>query len=276
MPIHTITGGGGLQLAVHEYGQPHGKPILLIHGFSQCHLVWSKQYQSPLADEFRLVCPDNRGHGMSEKPTTSEHYTQGERWAEDVQAVITGLALHKPILAGWSYGGFIINDYLAKYGQDTVGGINYVCAGVLLGVEKAANTFGSGFTDHVASLCSENLEDNIRAVRPFLRAVFEKQPTQDEFEVLVAFNMYVPPAVRLGLVSRTIDRDAVMHALTVPVLVTQGEKDGLVLASHTAHLLSCIPHAQASVYAGIGHAPPFEEPERFNRELAAFARQHAG
>jgi pimeloyl-ACP methyl ester carboxylesterase len=276
MPIHTITGGGGLQLAVHEYGQPHGKPILLIHGFSQCHLVWSKQYQSPLADEFRLVCPDNRGHGMSEKPTTSEHYTQGERWAEDVQAVITGLALHKPILAGWSYGGFIINDYLAKYGQDTVGGINYVCAGVLLGVEKAANTFGSGFTDHVASLCSENLEDNIRAVRPFLRAVFEKQPTQDEFEVLVAFNMYVPPAVRLGLVSRTIDCDAVMHALTVPVLVTQGEKDGLVLASHTAHLLSCIPHAQASVYAGIGHAPPFEEPERFNRELAAFARQHAG
>ena len=69
MPIHTITGGGGLQLAVHEYGQPHGKPMLLIHGFSQCHLVWSKQYQSPLADEFRLVCLDNRGHGMSEKPT---------------------------------------------------------------------------------------------------------------------------------------------------------------------------------------------------------------
>jgi len=67
-----------------------------------------------------------------------------------------------------------------------------------------------------------------------------------------------------------------MQSVTVPVLVTQGEKDGLVLASHTEHLLSCIPHAQASVYAGIGHAPPFEDPGRFNRELAAFARQHAG
>ena len=276
MPIHTITGGGRLQLAVHEYGQPHGKPILLIHGFSQCHLAWSKQFQSSLADEFRLVCPDNRGHGMSEKPTTSEHYTQGELWAEDVHAIITGLALHKPILAGWSYGGFIINDYLAQYRQDTIGGINYVCGAVLLGVEKAANMFGSAFTDRVPGLCSENLEENIHAVRLLLRAVFEKQPTQDEFEGLVAFNMYVPPAVRLGLLSRAIDRDAIMEALTVPVLVTQGEKDGLVLASHTEHLLSCIPHAQASVYAGIGHAPPFEEPERFNRELAAFARQHAG
>src|SRR4030095_351178 len=67
MPIHTIIRGGGLQLAVPEYGQPHGKAILLIHGFSACHLGWSKQYQSPLADEFRLVCLDNRGHGMSEK-----------------------------------------------------------------------------------------------------------------------------------------------------------------------------------------------------------------
>jgi len=276
MSMHTITGGGGLQLAVHEYGQPHGQPIVLIHGFSACHLIWSKQYQSRLADEFRLVCLDNRGHGMSEKPTAHEHYTQGERWADDVQAVITALALRKPILAGWSYGGFIINDYLAKYGQDTIGGLNYVCAGVLLGVEKAANTFGSDLTDYFAGLCSENLEDNIRALRPFLRAIFEKQPSQDEFEVLVAFNMVVPSAVRLGLASRTIDRDAVMQALTVPVLVTQGEQDGLVLASHTAHLLSCIPHAQASVYAGVGHAPPIEEPERFNRELAAFARQHAG
>jgi pimeloyl-ACP methyl ester carboxylesterase len=276
MPIHRISGGGGLQLAVHEYGQSNGKPILLIHGFSQCHLVWSKQYQSPLADEFRLVCLDNRGHGMSEKPTALEHYTQAERWADDVQAVITGLALRQPVLVGWSYGGLIINDYLATYGQDTLGGINYVAAAVLLGVGKAANTFGSGFTDHVADLCSENLEDNIRAVRALLRAVFKQQPTQDEFEVLVALNMIVPPAVRLGLVSRTIDRDVVMQALTLPVLVTEGEKDGLVLASHSAHLRSCIPHAQASVYRGIGHAPPFEAPERFNRELAAFARQHAG
>jgi non-heme chloroperoxidase len=275
MSIHTITGGGGLQLAVHEYGQPHGKPILLIHGFTQCHMVWSKQYHSALADEFRLLCCDNRGHGMSAKPLGLEHYTQDELWADDIHAIITGLALRKPILAGWSYGGCIINDYLAKYGQDAVGGVNYVDAAVLLGVEKAAHMIGGGFLDHVAGMCSDNLEENIRAVRSFLRAVHEKQPSQDEFEVLVAFNMYVPPAVRLGLVSRTIDRDDMLQALTLPVLVTEGEKDDLVLASHTAHILSCIAHAKHSLYAGIGHAAPFEDPERFNRELAAFARQHA-
>jgi pimeloyl-ACP methyl ester carboxylesterase len=67
-----------------------------------------------------------------------------------------------------------------------------------------------------------------------------------------------------------------MKTLTIPVLVTEGEKDGLVLASHTAHLLSCIAQAKHSLYEGIGHAPPMEDTERFNRELAEFARQHAG
>lgn len=276
MPIHTITGGAGLKLAVHEYGQPDGQPILFVHGFNQCSLVWSKQYQSPLADEFRLVCLDIRGHGMSEKPLAIDQYNEAESWADDVQAVITGLALHKPILVGWSYGGFIINDYLAKYGQNAIRGINYVCAGVLLGVEKAADMYGSGFTDHIQGLCSEDLEDNIRAVRSVLCAFFEKQPTREEFEVMVAFNMCVPPVVRSGLVSRAIDRDDVLQTLTIPVLVTQGEKDRVVLASQIEHLLARIPHARSSVYAGLGHAPFFEDPERFNRELAAFARLQAG
>ena len=79
----------------------------------------------------------------------------------------------------------------------------------------------------------------------------------------------------LDLVSRTIDRDDMMKALTIPVLVTEGEKDDLVLASHTAHILSCILKAKHSLYEGIGHAPPMEDTARFNRELAEFARQHA-
>ena len=88
--------------------------------------------------------------------------------------------------------------------------------------------------------------------------------------------MVVPPTVRLGMVSRAIDRDTVMQALTIPVLVTEGDQDRVVLPTHTKHLLSCIPHARSSVYAGIGHSPHFEDPSRFNRELAAFARQHSG
>ena len=65
---HTVEGGGGLRLHVREWGRPDGPPILLIHGRSQNHLCWAPQYDSALADEFRLVAFDLRGHGMSEAP----------------------------------------------------------------------------------------------------------------------------------------------------------------------------------------------------------------
>lgn len=209
---------------------------------------------------------------MSEKPSALEAYRQALLWADDVQAVITALALDKPILVGWSYGGYIINDYLALYGSEMVGDINYVCAGVLMGVEKAPGMLGSEFIETLPGLCSENLDDNMSAVRKLLRLIFERQPPQDEFEELIASNMITPPVARKGMVSRVIERDAVMQALKIPVLVTEGEKDRVVLSSHTKHLLSCIPHAQASFYAGVDHSPHMEEPGRFNSELALFAR----
>ena len=276
MPIHHITGGGGLRLTVHEFGPPEGKAIVLIPGINQCWLAWQKQYHSSLAEEFRLVCVDLRGHGLSEKPTASDQYSQAALWADDIQAVLKALALRNPILAGWSYGGYIINDYLAQYGEGGIGGINYVCAGVVMGGTNPATMLGRDFIHTVPGLCSAHLEDNIQAVRQVLRVLFHKQPTQEEFEVLIACSMIVPPTARLGMLSRSIDRDRVMKAVRIPVLVTTGEKDAVLTPAHTAHLMTCIPHAQQSVYQDIGHSPHLEDPERFNRELTRFARQHAG
>ena len=89
--VHAVR-GGGLRLHVREWGKPDGPPILFIHGWSQNHLCWAKQYESSLADEFRLVAYDLRGHGMSEAPLEPEHYTDGELWADDVAAIIDDAA----------------------------------------------------------------------------------------------------------------------------------------------------------------------------------------
>src|SRR4030095_14483325 len=67
MKHQTITGGGGVQLHLVETGNPNGRPILFIHGFSQCWLAWSRQLTSDLTDRYRLVAMDLRGHGLSEK-----------------------------------------------------------------------------------------------------------------------------------------------------------------------------------------------------------------
>jgi pimeloyl-ACP methyl ester carboxylesterase len=97
---HTVRGGGGLQLHAREWGKADGPPILFMHGWSQSHLCWAKQYGSALASEFRLVAYDLRGHGMSEAPPEPEHYTDGALWADDVAAIIDQLRLDRPVLAG--------------------------------------------------------------------------------------------------------------------------------------------------------------------------------
>jgi len=63
---------------------------------------------SDLADDYRLVAMDLRGHGLSEKPR--EGYTDSRIWADDGNAVIRTLSLDHPILCGWSYGPLVILD----------------------------------------------------------------------------------------------------------------------------------------------------------------------
>jgi non-heme chloroperoxidase len=83
----------------------------------------------------------------------------------------------------------------------------------------------------------------------------------------------VPAAIRANLAAREIDCDDVLGALEVPLLVTRGRADTVVLPAMAEHVLGTCPTAEASWYEGTGHAPHLEEPERFNRELAELTRR---
>ena len=82
MKIHTVKGAAGVNLHVREYGKSTGIPILLIHGWSQSHLCWSKQYESSLKDDVQMIGLDLRGHGMSDAPIEIDQYTDGDKWAD--------------------------------------------------------------------------------------------------------------------------------------------------------------------------------------------------
>ena len=57
---HRIMGGAGVELRIDETGQRDGRPIVFIHGFSQCRLAWRAQMDSELCDDFRLLTMDLR------------------------------------------------------------------------------------------------------------------------------------------------------------------------------------------------------------------------
>lgn len=269
----TVRGGGGLRLHVREWGSGDGPPIVFIHGLSQSHLCWHRQVESPLRDEFRLVAFDLRGHGMSEAPTQSQHYTHAEPWANDLAAIIEELGLERAVLVGWSYGAFVICDYIRAFGQDRIGAIDFVGGGVRLGDGAFGKLIGPGFLDHFADVTADDLPTNIRGMRGLVNAFSAAPLPVADAETLLAAGMTVPARIRASLGAREIDCDDVLAALEVPLLVTQGRLDSIVLPAMAEHILAVCPTAEVSWYEGVAHVPHIEEPERFNRELAALTRR---
>jgi pimeloyl-ACP methyl ester carboxylesterase len=271
MKIHTIKGAANVNLHVREYGKPAGIPILFIHGWSQSQLCWSKQVESTLGYDARMVAVDLRGHGMSDAPMETDQYTDGDKWADDIAAVIDQLALDRPILVGWSYGGYIILDYIRRRGQSKISAINFVGAAAVLGPKAFGTLIGPGFLENAPGACQNDLPANIAAMRRFLRACFVKPISQDDFEEMLAFNMAVKPGVRGAMLQRELDFAPILEGITVPVLVTHGRADSVVLPAMADYILAHCKTAEASWFDGVGHAPFLEEPARFNAELKRFA-----
>ena len=265
-----VAGGGGTKIAMYEYGDPNGPEILLVHGFSQSHLSWSKQYNSPMMQKFRMVAIDLRGHGASEKPTNAESYNNSKVRADDINAVIKAKNLKKPIIVGWSYGGFIISDYVREFGDSNLGGIDFVDAATQLGTEDAKNHFGPGL-EPAGRMLDPRQEVNIPATAQFLKLATATPLPTEEFQQAFAYNMAVSPEVRLGLLSRKIDGNDALAKITVPVLISHGQKDVVVLLASGDYIAGKIKQAKKAYYPDAGHLPFMEDPERFNRELAELA-----
>jgi len=271
MKSSTVTGGAGVRLHVTETGNPTGRALLFIHGFSQCGLAWSRQLQSDLADTFRLVALDLRGHGRSDKPR--EGYADAQLWAADVNAVISTLGLDRPVLCGWSYGPLVILDYLRHYGEAHIGGINFIGGVTKLGSEAALAALDPRFLNLVPGFFSSDAEESVRALSALVDACFADDLTVAERWMMLGYNVSVPPFVRQALFSRAFDNDDLLPQLRTPVLITHGAQDAVVKPEVIEQQMSGIRHAQVHVIPGAPHACFWNAAPTYNALLRAFAEQ---
>jgi non-heme chloroperoxidase len=269
MKSQHITGGGGTRLHVVETGNPQGRPILFIHGLSQCWLAWSRQMHSDLEKDYRLVAMDMRGHGLSDKPR--DGYDESRLWADDVAAVLQSLRLEQAILSGWSYGSLVILDYLRHYGEEAVGGIHLVAAITKLGSDEALSVITPEFLALVPGFFSTDAEDSARAMESGLRLCFSREPSQEDLYLMLGYNLSVPPYVRQALFSRSIDNDDLLPKIRKPVLITHGTAEAVVKLAAVDQHKSRMPHAQVQMIPNAGHAPFWDDPASFNQCLQAFA-----
>ncbi|WP_157935466.1 alpha/beta fold hydrolase [Kyrpidia spormannii] len=265
-----VEGGGGLWLYVEESGNPAGRPIVFFHGYSQNHLVWLKQTESDLAEEFRLIAVDLRGHGRSDKPQGV--YGDSRLWAEDVAGVLRDLELAQPVLVGWSYSGLVLCDYVRHYGQEAIGGLVFVGAVTRTGVKESFADLGDEFVALVRPSFSNVVTESQSAMEQLIHLTMKGLLSEEEFYLFLGFNGAVPPHVREGMMKRKLSNDDLLPTIQNPVLIVHGSEDRVVLPAAAERHAGMIPKARLRIYPGAGHSPFWENPGRFNEELREFVR----
>ncbi|MDP1963443.1 MAG: alpha/beta hydrolase [Reyranella sp.] len=257
----------GTRLAVYEWGDPAGPEVVLIHGFAQSHLCFAPQLRSDLVRRCRVVAFDMRGHGASAQPADASAYQGSRVWADDIATVLAAKRLKRPTLVGWSMGGRIIRQYLMTHGDAAIAGINFVAAHVI----EDPRCRGPGAPKPTPE--TQTLAEEIEATIAFLDACYGKKPSEADFRRALGYNMRVPTSVRRAISGWSTDAAPTIAALAgvrVPVLITHGRQDTVVLPVAAEMARAAMPHARLSWFDDCGHSPFCEDAPRFNRELMAF------
>ncbi|RSM72663.1 alpha/beta hydrolase [Kibdelosporangium aridum] len=98
--------GAGARLRVRHGGT--GSPVVLLHGHPRTHTTWHR-VAPQLAHDHYVVCPDLRGYGQSDKPTSADdHAPYSKRaMAEDIVAIMRELGHQRFAVVGHDRGAYV-------------------------------------------------------------------------------------------------------------------------------------------------------------------------
>lgn len=267
----TIVTDDGVTLAVEDGGLATGRPVVLLHGIAQSSGAWRALFGGPLGRAHRLVALDMRGHGASSAPDGAEAYASGERLGADLHAVLVELALERPVVVAWSYGGVVLGEYLRRHTAQALGGIALVAAAVKVG-KPAADLFGSGMMRNARAILSPDAAQYEEGARAFVRAC-TREPLPEAFvESAVADMLRVPLHVRRALLTRSEDYTPELAASDVPMTTIHGSDDAIVLPRMSEEIAALRADVTSVRIEGVGHVPWMEAPEHFEAALRSLVR----
>ena len=250
----------GLRVAYVEAGDPAGKPLLLLHGYTDTSRSWS--LLAPFVSNYRLLIPDQRGHGASDAPECC--YGSSE-YAFDAKLFLDALGVERAAVAGHSMGSMVAITMASEY-PERVSSIVLIGSTALPPVKH-----GDWLYDEVAAL-KWPLDRNSQFMRDWHPS---NQPTSVDpqfAEAAMADILAIRPHVWRAVMRELAYLPAGRHARDVkaPVLILSGGKDPMFGAEHHQSLLKAFPTAQAQVFPELGHNPNWERPAEVGAIISSF------
>jgi len=260
-----------VRLAVHTRGS--GRPLLFLHAFPLDHRMWMGQ--EPLAEQFRLIMPDQRGFGGSRSAGCLESI---EQLADDAVAVLDALHVDEPaIVCGCSMGGYVAQHVAirhparvrslilvdTKLEADTpearAARADLAAKVQRLGPEIVAAAM-------VPRLLTSTPEANGMARRGELEALLRRMILEQPVSTIVA---------ALSALAARPDTTACMRQVDLPTLLVVGADDQITPPDCLARAEGIMPEARLLIVPHAGHMTPLETPAVFNAAVLAFLRESA-
>lgn len=242
MPVpsaHALVSVNGVKLYYAIFGE--GAPVILLHGGAGHGDHWANQVPA-LAEKFKVIVVDSRGHGRSTRDDTPLSY---RLMADDVLALMDALELEQAALVGWSDGGAVALDVTLRHPERVsklvAYGTNYNLTGMRSG---GGATFSAYFARCAADYAKlsptpKGYSGLLQALRPMWRT----QPNYTSQEIA---------------------------GIKVPTLVLDGDHDEIIRQEHVKEMARLIGGAKLVLIPDSSHFALFQQPAAFNRALLAF------
>lgn len=272
---HEIPASDGGSIHVIERGA--GRPLLLVHGITLQAGVWAPQLHG-LADRYRVLAMDVRGHGLSRAGTAGF----GRKVAAgDVATVLERLDLREAVIVGHSMGGMILMEFAGDFPDlldQRVAGLVFmdtaayqVAPKVVLPVAKVLGGRLRRRLDSGRSVPQRQMgEDDLSWV--LTRLAFGSRPSARAVDQTRRFAAEVPQSTSLPSGIDLLDHDArqALRATRTPSMVLVGSRDLLTPVYAARRIAEFLPGARFEVLKGAGHQLMQERPEEFARLLDDF------
>lgn len=248
-----------------------GQPILFVHGWCMSSAIWGLQ-RDLLAEQYRVITLDLRGHGQSGVPGAGKTGFGG--YADDVISVVEQLDLQNLVAVGWSLGAQALLKAWPRLHERLVGL-------VLVGATprfSAAPHFPYGLPPKEAEGMRLKVRRSLeRALEGFQRNLFVEHELDDPVvaqQVAEQLGQVVLPqsAAALAGLEALMEEELMEEALQVacPTLLLHGDQDRVCLPEASVWLAQAIRNSQRMLYAGCGHAPFLSRARQFNHDLLKF------
>ncbi len=278
--------GSGVSAHYRDEGNPNGRTLLLVHGFSASLHTW-EPWVAALGGEYRMVSLDLPGHGLTRTPAGYAPTIEG--YADTIDAFAEKLQLGKVVVIGSSMGGGAAWQLALRHPARVDALVLVDASGWPEPQSENARepTVFKLLRNPVMGPILRRL-DNTPMVRQGLEASFANPALVDDAMVARYVDMSRAPGhgdVLLSLMSgrggRTVATKDLLAKIKAPTLILHGRQDNLIPVESATKFNDAIPGSKLILYDKVGHIPQEELPVRSAADLrnflhAAFPEPAAG